>query len=89
MCPPLHFLPDCFLAHRALSAPPSLSVTVLFLLEVVTHMLERTTSAMTRNYAPDSGGKRGSRGIKTVISPVFDRLIKANKKVMEKGMGRG
>ena len=45
-------------------------------------MLERTTSAMTRNYAPDSDGKRGSRGIKTVISPVLDRLIKANKKVI-------
>ena len=60
-----------------------LSVLILFPLEIITHMLARMTNAMTRNYQPNSDGEQKTNGIKTIIAPLLDRLIKANSKVID------
>lgn len=60
-----------------------LSVLVLLPLEVITNVLARMTETMTRNYQTNSDGEKKSKGIKTIISPILDRLIKANSKVIE------
>lgn len=60
-----------------------LSVLILFPLEIITHMLARMTDAMTRNFEPDPDGEKKSKGIKVIISPLLDRLIKANSKVID------
>jgi len=57
-----------------------LSVLILFPLEIITHFLARITQRMTANYAPGDGESSG--GIKVIISPVLDRLVKANKNVI-------
>ena len=60
-----------------------LSVLVLFPLEIITHMLARMTEAMTRNFEPNSDGEQKTKGIKAIIGPLLDRLIKANSKVID------
>jgi sodium-dependent phosphate cotransporter len=59
-----------------------LSVCILFPLEIITHMLARMTSKMTENYNPNSEGSKKSSGIKTIISPILDRIIISNKSVI-------
>jgi len=60
-----------------------LSVLILFPLEIITHMLARMTKAMTKNYEPNTEGEQKMEGIKAIISPLLDRLIKANTKVVD------
>lgn len=60
-----------------------LSVLILFPLEIITHMLARMTNAMTKNYEPNSDGEQKSKGIKTIIGPLLDLLIKSNTKVID------
>lgn len=60
-----------------------LAVLVLLPLEVITHLLARLTAAMTKNFEPNADGSTQSKGIKVIISPILDRLIKANSKVVE------
>ena len=45
-------------------------------------MLARMTSKMTENYNPNSEGSKKSSGIKTIISPILDRIIISNKSVI-------
>ncbi|KAL7531607.1 hypothetical protein ACHAWF_003848 [Thalassiosira exigua] len=59
-----------------------LSVLILFPIECATQMFARMTQAMTVNYNPSEGGKK-SKGIKTIISPILDKIIISNKKVIE------
>jgi sodium-dependent phosphate cotransporter len=60
-----------------------LSVLILFPLEIITHMLARMTEAMTRNFEPNSDAEQKTKGIKAIIGPLLDRLIKANSKVID------
>lgn len=59
-----------------------LSVLILFPIEWATQMLARMTQAMTVNYNPSEGGKK-SKGIKVIISPILDKIVISNKKVIE------
>jgi sodium-dependent phosphate cotransporter len=58
-----------------------LSVAILFILELITGYLWRITDAMTKNYEPGEGDTAG--GIKVIIAPILDRIIKSNKNVMK------
>lgn len=60
-----------------------LSVLILFPLEIITHMLARMTAAMTKNYEPNSDGEQKAKGIKAIIAPLLDLLIKSNSKVID------
>ena len=59
-----------------------LSVLVMFPLECASHFLARMTAAMVKNYAPNESAGSGGGGIKVIISPILDRIVISNSKIM-------
>jgi sodium-dependent phosphate cotransporter len=60
-----------------------LSVLILFPVEVITGYLDALTSAMVKNFTPKDDTGDGLGGIKTIIAPILDRVIKSNSKVID------
>jgi sodium-dependent phosphate cotransporter len=59
-----------------------LTVCVLFPLEIITGYLEKLTWAMVKNFTPREDDGEGMDGIKKIIAPLIDRIIRANSKVI-------
>jgi sodium-dependent phosphate cotransporter len=59
-----------------------LTVLVLLPVEVITHYLYHLVVAITPDEMQE-GEEKGGGGIKVIIAPITDRIIKANSKVIE------